>query len=408
MQARRVNAPNSIPFPIQRCMSSKRLEKPGKIVPDLSLEQLISPTHRVERAAGEFRRGAPVFILGKSGLASLAAAAETVGREAFESLRSSAGAGSLLITHARAATLKIPLYTEGVIALPLSAANDWEHVRAVADPATDLDHPLKGPFQVERKQPDVTAVAAVRLAKLAGLLPAAIWFTLETSRGEPDITGGAITEVAAEDILEYPETTAESLQLVVRARVPLKGAEAAELVAFRPANGGPEHYAILIGDKAGAALAPPGPVLARLHSECFTGDLLASLRCDCGDQLRGAIKTISASGGGVLLYLAQEGRGIGLMNKLRAYRLQDEGYDTLESNRRLGFEEDERLYAIAARMLRILGFQKVRLLTNNPQKMAALEAAGIEVVARVPHHFPDNIHNREYLRTKATKAGHLF
>lgn len=317
-------------------------------------------------------------------------------------MRSSAGAGSLLITHARAATLKIPLYTEDVIALPLNAGNDLEHVRAIADPATDLDHPLKGPFQVERKQPDVTAVAAVRLAKLAGLLPAAIWFTLETSGGGP------ITRVAAEDILEYPETTGESLQLVVRARVPLKGAEAAELVAFRPANGGPEHYAILIGDKAGAALAPPGPVLARLHSECFTGDLLASLRCDCGDQLRGAIKTISASGGGVLLYLAQEGRGIGLMNKLRAYRLQDEGYDTLEANRRLGFEEDERLYEIAARMLRILGYQRVRLLTNNPHKMAALQAAGIEVVARVPHHFPDNIHNREYLRTKATKAGHIF
>ncbi|HEX5279036.1 MAG TPA: GTP cyclohydrolase II RibA, partial [Micropepsaceae bacterium] len=127
-----------------------------------------------------------------------------------------------------------------------------------------------------------------------------------------------------------------------------------------------------------------------------------------GDQLRGAIKTIAASGGGVLLYLAQEGRGIGLMNKLRAYRLQDEGYDTLEANRRLGFGEDERLYAVAARMLRILGYQKVRLLTNNPQKMAALEATGIEVVERVPHHFPDNIHNREYLRTKATKAGHLF
>ncbi len=326
----------------------------------------------------------------------------------FEVLRTSAGAGSLVITHARAATLKIPLYTDEVVALPLNAEADADYLRAVADPATDLDHPLKGPFNVGRKQPDVTAAAAVRLAKLSGLLPAAIVFTLETPRRGEDITAGDITAVGAENILEYQETTAESLELLVRARVPLKGSEAAELVAFRPAGGGPEHYAILIGDKAGAALAPPGPVLARLHSECFTGDLLGSLRCDCGDQLRGAIKTIAASGGGVLLYLAQEGRGIGLMNKLRAYRLQDEGYDTLEANRRLGFEEDERLYEIAARMLSILGFQKVRLLTNNPHKMAALEAAGIEVVARLPHHFPDNIHNREYLHTKASKAGHLF
>ena len=334
-------------------------------------------------------------------------AAETVTQATLDLLRNAIGPGSLLITHDRAATLKVPLYTQDVIALPLTADCDSDYVRAVADPATDLEHPLKGPFRVDRKQPGVTAIAAVRLAKLAGLLPAAILFTLETGHSRPPV-GAGITEVAAEDILAYQDITAESLQLLVRARVPLEGADPAELVAFRPSDGGPEHYAILIGDKAGPALAPPGPVLARLHSECFTGDLLASLRCDCGDQLRGAIKTIAESGGGVLLYLAQEGRGIGLMNKLRAYRLQDEGYDTLEANRRLGFAEDERLYEVAARMLRMLGFQKVRLLTNNPHKMAALEAAGIEVVGRVPHHFPDNIHNREYLHTKATKAGHLF
>ena len=326
----------------------------------------------------------------------------------FQALRRNAGAGSLVITHARAATLKIRLYTDEVIVLPLSGEHDVDYLRAVADPATDLDHPLKGPFQVERSQPDASAIAAVRLAKLAGLLPAAVVFTVETSHFEQDISSGAITGVVAGSILEYQETTAETLQLVVRARVPLKGAEATELVAFRPSDGGPEHFAILIGDKAGPALEPPGPILTRLHSECFTGDLLASLRCDCGDQLRGAIKTIAVSGGGVLLYLAQEGRGIGLMNKLRAYRLQDEGYDTLEANRRLGFAEDERLYEIAARMLLTLGFQKIRLLTNNPHKMAALQAAGVDVVERVPHHFPDNIHNREYLRTKATKAGHLF
>ena len=190
--------------------------------------------------------------------------------------------------------------------------------------------------------------------------------------------------------------------------MPLSDAEACELAAFRPKDGGPEHYAVLIGDKAGAALAPPGPVLVRLHSECFTGDLLGSLKCDCGDQLRGAIKAISEAGGGILLYLAQEGRGIGMMNKMRAYRLQDEGFDTIEANERLGFEPDERLYDSAACMLTLLGYRSVRLMTNNPLKIRALEAAGVQVAERVAHSFPDNAHNREYLRVKAQRGGHLL
>jgi GTP cyclohydrolase II len=201
---------------------------------------------------------------------------------------------------------------------------------------------------------------------------------------------------------------AEALQLTVRATVPLEGAEQAELAAFRPQDGGPEHYAVIIGAKGAPALSPPGPVLTRLHSECFTGDFLGSLKCDCGDQLRGAVQAIAKAGGGVLLYLAQEGRGIGLMNKLRAYRLQDEGFDTIEANQRLGFADDERLYDVAARMLKLLGYNKVRLLTNNPDKVRALEAAGIEVAERVPHTFPENAHNRDYLRVKAQKAGHLL
>src|SRR5204862_1376731 len=140
-----------------------------------------------------------------------------------------------------------------------------------------------------------------------------------------------------------------------------------------------EHLAIVIGD-------PPRdkPVLARLHSECFTGDLLGSLRCDCGVQLREAIAAIASAGCGVLLYLAQEGRGIGLINKLRAYRLQDQGFDTVQANERLGFESDERLYGIAARMLSLLGYKSVRLLTNNPLKVAQLKEEGVNVVERVP------------------------
>jgi len=184
--------------------------------------------------------------------------------------------------------------------------------------------------------------------------------------------------------------------------VPLADAENARLIAFRPGDGGVEHLAILIG-----APDPASPLLVRLHSECFTGDLLASLRCDCGDQLRGAIVEIARAGGGVMLYLAQEGRGIGLVNKLRAYELQDAGFDTVDANEQLGFDADERVYQPAAEILRQLGFDKVRLLTNNPDKVAALAKHGIEVT-RVPHAFAPNRHNRLYLDTKAKRSGHQF
>ena len=370
---------------------------------------LLPPEHLVERAAGELRRGAPVFIRSaKRGESAIAVAAETVSDTTLAALVKLCGTPSSILTHARAATLKIRLYTPEVVAVPLAANVSAAELRAIADPATDLDFPLKGPFEASRSAPPDAAAASVILAKLAGLLPATALFKAADKTRERLLTKASLAEVSVDDIRHFEGSLALTLQLLTRARVPLDGAEDAELAAFRPSNGGQEHYAVIIGDKHTPALAPPGPVLARIHSECFTGDFLGSLKCDCGDQLRGAVKAIAAAGGGVLLYLAQEGRGIGLMNKLRAYRLQDEGFDTMEANRRLGFAEDERLYDVAARMLTLLGYSKVKLMTNNPDKVSALEQAGIEVVERVPHAFPDNVHNRDYLRVKATKGGHLL
>ena len=200
-----------------------------------------------------------------------------------------------------------------------------------------------------------------------------------------------------------PKMRAQRLVKAVSAQVPLIDSEETRLIAFRPVDGGEEHVAIVIGDPD----VTQG-VLVRLHSQCLTGDLLGSLRCDCGDQLRGAIKAISEYGGGVVVYLAQEGRDIGLVNKLRAYNLQDLGSDTVEANHQIGFEVDERIYAPAAEILKQLGIKKVKLLTNNPNKIDQLASTGIEVVERVKHAFPPNPHNREYLKTKATKTGHLF
>ncbi len=233
------------------------------------------------------------------------------------------------------------------------------------------------------------AEAALDLARSAGLLPA-LWVI--------DGKDAAIS-VSAETIAR--EDRRPEVELVARAKLPLEDMPDTQIVAFRASDDGQEHVALLIG-------APGGkPPLVRLHSECLTGDVFGSLKCDCGPQLKEALRIIGAAGGGVLLYLRQEGRGIGLANKLRAYALQDRGLDTVDANRRLGFADDERDYVHAAAILRALGIGEVRLLTNNPAKVRGLETAGITVAERVPHHMPANPHNADYLAAKRKKSGHL-
>lgn len=247
--------------------------------------------------------------------------------------------------------------------------------------------------------------AAIELMKLAGLLPAALVLPLPC---EPDgaaalSSADGTCRVQARDVLGYRMQGARQLRIVADARVPLVDAEPVRLVAFRPAVGGGEHLAIVVG-----APERQGSTLVRIHSSCLTGDVLGSLRCDCGQQLRGAIRHMRQAGGGIVLYLFQEGRGIGLVNKLRAYTLQDHGHDTIDANEMLGFGADERCYAAPATMLRQLGCIRVRLLTNNPEKVRALEVQGIAVVERIPHVFPSNDHNLAYLRTKALRSGHFL
>jgi GTP cyclohydrolase II len=221
------------------------------------------------------------------------------------------------------------------------------------------------------------------------LLPA-LWVV--NPAGDEQVDPGEI-----EAAIEAPVAT-----IVARAKLPLDDLPPSQMVAFRDPASGEEHVALLIGAFGGK------PPLVRLHSECLTGDVFGSLKCDCGPQLKEALRIIGADGGGVLLYLRQEGRGIGLANKLRAYALQDRGLDTVDSNRRLGFGDDERDYAHAAAILKALGIERVRLLTNNPAKVEGLEAANIRVVGRVPHQMPVNPHNAEYLATKRKKSGHLI
>ena len=356
----------------------------------------------VERAAFELRCGRPVFVVDETDQASLILGTEMITDDRLLGLKNvtTNEALHIVLTHQRAKTLKIRLYTQDVVRIPYPEWLSIQQVRHLADPQFDLGEPMRGPFIAERTDLAASVTAGVKLAKISRILPSVI------AASVPAVHVGKfphIIMVTANDVLDYDTESASKLQRVASAKVPLDGAENSRITAFRPADGGVENLAIIIGDPNSE-----DSTLVRIHSECFTGDLLGSLKCDCGDQLRGAIDHIAEEGNGVLLYLAQEGRGIGLINKLRAYSLQDQGFDTVEANQRLGFEDDERLFLAAAEMLKQLGVSNVRLLSNNPQKVSQLEEHGITVVERVPHTFPSNQHNELYLATKAKKSGHIL
>ncbi len=347
-------------------------------------------------AVDELRRGQPVTLTSQGG--DLTVLAVELADDASLAGLEAEGRAALLLAHPRAALLNIvnqrPAAGSDAVWIERGAWMDLPASVAAADPVRDLATPFKGPFRsVDPGALAACANAGVRLAKLGGLLPAVFAVARSAS--------SATLAVPAAAILAY--TRANTLRLVARARLPLDGAERTEVVAFRPAEGGPEHLALLIGDPDLRV-----PVLTRLHSACLTGDVLGSLKCDCGPQLRGAVASIAAAGGGILLYLQQEGRGIGLINKLRAYALQDQGFDTVDANLRLGFDADERDFELAAAMLRLLGVASVRLMTNNPDKVAALAANGVRVAERVAHAMPANPHNAHYLDTKRVRSGHLL
>lgn len=364
----------------------------------------------VERAIADLRRGAIVVIAGHNH-ALLAQAAEGITRHALTRLGALAKATpALLLTARRASILGLTENPSGTVRLSLSGGITAETVRMMADPAGPQPHDAPPPLSIARidpqSDPGAAEIGAIELMKLARLLPAAVVAAVPKERLSylPSWADNESLLVAElESIHQYRDAEVRLLQRVGEASIPLSAATNARVIAFRPPDGGREHLAIIVGQ-----IDAQAPVLVRLHSECFTGDLLGSLRCDCGDQLRGALAEINKAGSGVLLYLAQEGRGIGLINKLRAYELQDQGFDTIEANEQLGFDSDERVFQPAAEILQQLGITKVRLLTNNPRKVAALADSGVEVVERVPHAFPSNPHSERYLATKQNRAGHLF
>jgi GTP cyclohydrolase II len=284
------------------------------------------------------------------------------------------------------------------VALPPDAGLAW--IRAIADPVHDLDAPLKGPLKAQRGGPVDLHRAGIVLAKSAELLPAVVVAPIEAPLRLAFDHGLTVLAFAEIEPLLYRAAT---LSPVVSARLPMRAAGAGRLHVFRPDDGGVEHYAVEVGRPV-----RDGAPLVRLHSACFTGDVLGSAKCDCGVQLATALTAMAEDGGGILLYLNQEGRGIGLANKMRAYSLQDQGFDTVEANHRLGFEDDERDFRLGASILRQMGVGRVRLMTNNPAKLRMMEGQGIKVDARVPLAVGQTADNMGYLATKAAKSGHLL
>lgn len=353
-----------------------------------------TPTEKLARARSDLRLGLGVVL----GNRLLVVAVEALSPARLADL-AALGPMDLALTARRAETLKARAYDGDLarIAVPKDADLRW--LMAVADPADDLRVPMKGPLQSRRDGDATLHRAALTLTKSAQLLPAVVTVALDD--GETFAKAHSLTQLSGGELDDLDRLA--PLSPVISARLPMAASAAGRVHIFRPDDGSAEHYAIEIGRPDRAA-----PVLARLHSACFTGDVLGSLKCDCGPQLRAALAQMGAEGAGVLLYLNQEGRGIGLANKMRAYSLQDQGFDTVEANHRLGFEDDERDFRIGADILKRMGFGAVRLMTNNPKKLDMMAACGLQVVERVALHVGQTDQNAAYLATKAAKSGHLL
>jgi len=349
----------------------------------------------VDRAVGELRRGRCIAIA-ESDRAFVFAAVETISSPLLQSLIAASPQTHLLLTAERARAGGLVPDADGPMALELGSATALETLKALAGmPGTRNEEPASTVFQ-HWPGDEEPVLAAFGLAKAARLIPALIGFTSGNTSDE------SVQSVSLAAILEHAVAARSGIQLISESRVPLAGAERSRVALYRDEHGGSEHVAVIIGEPDLSASVP-----VRLHSACLTGDLLGSLRCDCGEQLTTAVGRIAELGGGVLLYLDQEGRSIGLANKLRAYAIQDTGVDTYDADRHLGFSSDERSYDVAAAMLQRIGVARVRLLTNNPRKIDALREHGIDVVDRLPLLAKPNAHNEEYLRTKRERAGHL-
>lgn len=370
---------------------------------DFTQSLLPTAAERVSRVCTDLRLNLP-SIVSDDGTSAVIVAIESLSQDRLDALRGLFGAPELILTANRARAVMAPTQAKDVIADPVRIQPpihaDIAWFQRLADTAFDSKAGPVGPLHLLRKGDVGLQNFALTLAKTAQLLPAVLMFPLAADAVLP-----APLNMAQLDLHDAASHFAADpgLYPVAAAALPLKSHEQSKLHVFRDADGITEHYALEIGTPDLS-----GPVLSRLHSACFTGDVLGSLKCDCGPQLHAAMAQMGAEGAGILLYLNQEGRGIGLANKMRVYDLQSEGFDTVEANHRLGFADDERDFRLAAVMLRSLGVKSVRLLTNNPAKVDTFRAQGVVVDEQLPLRVGKNIHNQNYLAVKALKSGHAL
>lgn len=364
---------------------------------------------KVERAIVELKAGEPVLVT-TADQSRLIFSVEGLDSHSLTVWLNKLGVEylSLTLTQKRLESLGVshvdPL--GGTFQLAVSPATcHGAFVRQLHDAAvqsTYLDFPSSNPGS-----PDIIEQAGLIMMRQGRLLPSAIAVDIP-AQARPNIDAALyaqdLIKVEATDVLEFERSLEHHLRRISEAKVPLDGAEDTRFVLFREGGGLREHVALVIGE----ASKWPDPVPVRMHSACLTGDLFGSLRCDCGEQLRGAVQSMAKEGGGILLYLAQEGRDIGLANKLRAYSLQDQGLDTVDADQVLGFAEDERRYGIAVSILRSLDIDRIDLLTNNPAKIRAIQDGGIEIGKRRELFGRVTPYNRRYLTAKAERAGHLL
>jgi len=351
------------------------------------------------RARADLRLGIPIVLTDK-GNEAVIAPIDVLSQTRLDQLKSIDENSFILITARRAQTLKCPVYDGNFARIQIGNAPKIAILKAISDPSLDLRIPLKGPFEIIREKPLRLENEVLLLLKSAQLLPAAIISRIKN--GENFASKNKLTYLQVDQLAELALSSGE-LADAITAVIPTAKAKNSKFHIFRPEISGEEHYAMEIG-----RINRNQPTLVRIHSACFTGDVLGSLKCDCGPQLHAATKMIDDHGAGLLIYLNQEGRGIGLANKIRAYSLQDQGFDTVEANHRLGFEDDERNFQLAAAILKAMRISNIKLITNNPSKISTMTKYDINVAERIPLHVGKNKNNIKYLETKASKSGHLM